>query len=85
MACAPHFDAHMELGPQWAPNLTAIRPASSESSFRYRLYRFLGGAGIVTVRYGTSILSATRREASKNGAVRLWLEWTPKLRQPVKP
>jgi hypothetical protein len=36
-----------ELGRQWAPTLTSIRPASSESSFRYRLYRFLGGAGIV--------------------------------------
>ncbi len=29
------------------PTVTVVRPASSESSFRYRLYRFLGGAGIV--------------------------------------
>lgn len=29
------------------PNLTVIRPASSESSFRYRLCRSPGGASIV--------------------------------------
>jgi hypothetical protein len=36
-----------ELGRQWAPTLMSIRPASSESSFQYRPYRFLGDAGIV--------------------------------------